>query len=304
MQAYIDIHPKVLQGIRTGKPIVALESTIIAFGMPYPKNVETALSVEKIIEHEGAIPATIGILNGRIKVGMKPDEITQMASSKQVIKVSKRDIAFCLSKKRIGATTVSGTLLIADMVGIKVFATGGIGGVHKNAIKTFDISRDLDELSTSNCLVVSSGAKSILDLELTNEVLETKGVDLIGYNTNEFPAFYHNHSGIHIPYMLDKPEEIAEMMHIKWSLGLRGSILVVNPIPKIFELDQAYINQVIDTAITKQEQLGIEGKMITPYLLNEIEKITEGKSLETNIQLIYHNAKVAANIAVAYSKFL
>lgn len=302
MNQFIDIHPRVLSALRNGNPVVALESTIIAHGMPYPKNVETALSVEKIIEQNGAIPATIAVLNGRIKVGLTPDEITLLGKSGNVLKLSKRDLAYCISKKYNGATTVSATILIADMVGIKVFATGGIGGVHKNAQQTFDISRDLEELSDKQVAVVSAGAKAILDLELTLEFLETKGVEVIGYQTSVFPAFFSNESGLSVTYQMDQPKQIAELMLTKWSLGLSGGVLIANPIPKTYAIDKLKVDKAISTAVESAHKNHIVGKELTPYLLKILQNNEEIDSLEANIGLIYNNAKVAALIAVEFAK--
>lgn len=300
MNKYIDIHPKVLKAIRNNKPVVALESTIISHGMPYPQNVEMALSVEKIIENEGAIPATIAIIDGRIKVGLTPDEITKLAQLKNVLKVSKRDFGYCVSKGYNGATTVSATMLVASMVGIKVFATGGIGGVHKEAQQTFDISRDLEELGSENVCVVCAGAKSILDLALTLEYLETKGVEIIGYQTSELPAFYTRESGYQVDYQLDTPEEIAKLIHVKWSLGLKGGVVVANPISKLYSMEKTLIDKEIENALLSAKENKITGKQITPYLLSYIKKLTDGASLDANIQLVYSNAKLAAQIAVSY----
>ncbi|WP_162164027.1 pseudouridine-5'-phosphate glycosidase [Acholeplasma hippikon] len=302
MNQYIDIHPRVLKAIRNNEPVVALESTIISHGMPYPQNVEMALSVEKIIENEGAVPATIAIIDGRIKVGLTPDEITKLAQLKNVLKVSKRDFGYCISKKYNGATTVSATMLVASMVGIKVFATGGIGGVHRDAQQTFDISRDLEELANENVCVVCAGAKSILDLNLTLEYLETKGVEIIGYQTDELPAFYTRESGLHVDYQLDTPEEVAKLIHVKWSLGLKGGIVVANPISKLYSMDKSIIDQEIEKALLLAKENNIKGKEITPFLLSKIKALTEGKSLDANIQLVYNNAKLAAQIAVCYEK--
>ncbi|HHY97003.1 MAG TPA: pseudouridine-5'-phosphate glycosidase [Acholeplasma sp.] len=301
MNQYIDIHPKVLDAIKNNKPVVALESTIISHGMPYPKNVEMALNVEKIIENEGVVPATIAILDGRIKVGLTPDEITKLAKVKPVLKVSKRDLAYCISKKYHGATTVSATILIAAMVGIKVFATGGIGGVHRNAQETFDISRDLEELANENVCVVSAGAKSILDLGLTLEYLETKGVEVIGYKTDIFPAFYTRTSPFRVLYNLDTPLDIAKLMNVKWNLGLKGGVLVANPIPEVFSLEEEKINKEIEKAIEEANRLGVKGKDITPFLLDRIKTNTQGESLDANIQLVYNNAKLGALIAKSYA---
>ena len=301
MNQYVDIQPKVLDALRKGLPVVALESTIIAHGMPYPKNIETALSVEKIIEQNGAIPATIAIIDGRIKVGLTPDELTVLGSRKNVLKVSKRDIAYCVLKSYTGATTVSATILIADMVGIKVFATGGIGGVHKNGATTFDISRDLEEIATKQIAVVSAGAKAILDLPLTLEYLETKGVEVIGYQTSEFPGFFSNKTGLNVTYQLDAPKEIAQLLLHKWNLGLKGGILIANPIPATHEIDKDALDKAIDEAINLANAHDISGKDLTPFLLKTLQENTNLNTLDVNIALIYNNAKLAALVANAFS---
>lgn len=297
----IDIHPDVQKALLENKGVVALESTIISHGMPYPENVKMALDVEEIIKHEGAVPATIAILDGIIKVGLSKDEIIKLAKSKDVYKVGKRDFAYVISKGLMGATTVSGTSLIANLAGIHVFATGGIGGVHRGAETTFDISRDLEELSLVDILVVCAGAKSILDLGLTLEYLETKGVEVIGYQTDELPAFYSRGSGYHVNYRLDTPLEIANLMHTKWTLGLKGGIVVANPIPEAYSMDHVVINKAIEQAVIDAKAQGIKGNEVTPFLLSKIKEITKGNSLEANIALVKHNAKVAAQIAVAYA---
>lgn len=302
MNQFIDIHPKVLDALRSGKPVVALESTIIAHGMPYPKNVETALNVEKIVEQNGAIPATIAIIDGRIKVGLNPNELTSLGKLSNVLKVSKRDIPYCVIKKYSGATTVSATILIADMVGIKVFATGGIGGVHKDAAATFDISRDLEEISEKQIAVVSAGAKAILDLELTLEYLETKGVEVIGYKTSEFPAFFSNASGLNTTFQLDEASQIAQLMYTKWNMGLSGGIVVANPIPQNYAIDKDSLDKAISSAILSAKDNKITGKELTPYLLKMLHSNKDITSLESNIGLIYNNAKIAALIAVEFSK--
>ncbi len=302
MNQFMDIHPKVLLALKKGLPVVALESTIISHGMPYPKNVEMALSVEKIVEQEGAVPATIAILDGRIKVGLTPDEITKLAQLKNILKVSKRDMSYCISKGYNGATTVSATMLIAAMAGIKVFATGGIGGVHRGAQETFDISRDLEELANENVCVVCAGAKSILDLSLTLEYLETKGVEVIGYQTDEMPAFYTETSGFKVDYNLDTPKDIAKLLNVKWNLPLKGGVVVANPISSLHAMDKAVIDKEIILALESAKKDGITGKSITPYLLKKIENLTGGQSLAANIQLMYSNAKLAAQISVALAE--
>jgi len=270
--------------------------------MPYPENVNMALKVEQIIRNEGAVPATIAILNGIIKVGLTKDEIEFLAKEKDVLKVSKRDFGFAISQKRTGATTVSATMLVAKMAGIKIFATGGIGGVHRGAQETFDISRDLEELANIDVAVVCAGAKSILDLGLTLEYLETKGVEVLGYQTKELPAFYSRESGFNLDYNMSSPEEIAALLHAKWSLGLSGGAVIANPIPKEFSMDSQEIKAVIDQALVSASEQGIKGKDTTPYLLSKVKEMTHGESLTANLELVYNNARLAAQIAKAYSK--
>lgn len=297
---YIDIDPNIEQAIKKNKPVVALESTIISHGMPYPQNVEMARKVESLIKAEGAIPATIAIINGRIKVGLSDDELLYLAQAKDVVKVSKRDFGYVISQGLTGATTVSATMLVSKMAGIKVFATGGIGGVHRGAQQTFDISRDLEELATQEVCVVCAGAKSILDLGLTKEFLETKGVELLGYQTKELPAFYTRESGFDVDYQMDSPQDIAKLMKAKWTLGLSGGIVVANPIPKTYSQDKEKMDKAIDIALEKCESLGIKGKDTTPFLLDYIKTYTHGNSLDANLELVYNNAKLAAKIAIAY----
>lgn len=302
MNKYIEISQEVLEALKNKQAVVALESTIISHGMPYPENVKMALNVEKIIRSEGAVPATIAILDGIIKIGLSPDEIEILAQAKNVYKVGKRDFSYVISKKLMGATTVSGTSLAAAMVGIKVFATGGIGGVHRGATESFDISRDLEELSETDICVICAGAKSILDLGLTLEYLETKGVEVIGYQTSELPAFYSRESGFNVNYQLDTPEEIASLLKAKWGLGLHGGVVIANPIPKEFNMDSKVINDAIEKALIEAKSNGIKGNAVTPFLLSKIKHITEGSSLKSNIELVYNNAKLAAQIAFEYAK--
>ncbi|MDO9628418.1 MAG: pseudouridine-5'-phosphate glycosidase [Acholeplasmataceae bacterium] len=302
MNPYIMISQEVKQAIENRGAVVALESTIISHGMPYPENVKMALHVEQIIRDHGAVPATIAILDGVIKVGLSEEEIETLAKAKNVYKVGKRDFSYVISKALMGATTVSGTSLIASKVGINVFATGGIGGVHRGATETFDISRDLEELSLVDICVVCAGAKSILDLGLTLEYLETKGVEVIGYQTKELPAFYSRESGFFVNYQLDTPQEIASLLHAKWALGLSGGVVVANPIPKKYSMDAKKINEVIEKALEDAKSLGIKGSEVTPFLLSQIKHLTEGSSLQSNIALVYNNARLAAEIAVEYAK--
>ncbi|SHH56375.1 pseudouridine-5'-phosphate glycosidase [Caloranaerobacter azorensis DSM 13643] len=299
---YLEINSEVKKAIEKGDPVVALESTIISHGMPYPQNVETAKKVERIIRENGAIPATIGIIKGKLKVGLSEEEIEYMGKAKNVFKVSRRDIPFIIAKQLDGATTVASTMIISALSGIKVFVTGGIGGVHRGAQETFDISADLMELANTNVAVVCAGAKSILDIGLTLEYLETHGVPVIGYKTDEFPAFYTRKSGFRVDYRVDSVNELAEIIKIKWDLKLNGGLVIGNPIPEEYEMDYDIINKVIDDAIIEANKRGIRGKDLTPFLLSKIKQITEGKSLESNIQLVYNNAVVGSKVAVELSK--
>ena len=299
MNRYLDLSEEVRKAIEDQRPIVALESTIISHGMPYPQNVETALKVEEIIREHGAVPATIGIIGGRLKAGLTSEEIDYMGRAKNIAKVSRRDIPYLIAHKRDGATTVASTMIIASMAGIRVFATGGVGGVHRGAEKTMDISADLEELAMTEVAVVCAGAKSILDLGLTLEYLETKGVPVLGYQTEELPAFYTRKSGFGVDYKVDTPEEIADILRTKWDLGLKGGALIANPIPEEYSMDADLIARVIEDAVKEAEALGIKGKDTTPFLLAKIKEITGGESLESNIQLVYNNARLAAKIAVS-----
>ncbi len=298
MKRFLKISEEVRQALASGKPVVALESTIISHGMPYPQNVETALTVEKIVREKGAVPATIAIINGMLTVGCTAEEIDYLGKKgHDVIKVSRRDIPFIVAKKTDGATTVASTMYIASLAGIKVFATGGIGGVHRGAEKTMDISADLDELAQTSVMVVCAGAKSILDIGLTLECLETRGVAVVGYGTQDMPAFYTQKSGFKVDYRLDTPAEIARAFYCKEQLGLKGGMLVANPIPDEYAMDSDYINGNIEEAVKEAEKLGIHGKETTPYLLDKIQKLTFGQSLASNIQLVYNNARLASDIA-------
>lgn len=296
----IVIKEDVLKALDNGEGIVALESTIIAHGLPYPDNLLMAKKVEQIIRNFGATPATIAIIDGVIKVGLDDKDLERLAKEKDVLKVSKRDFGYCLSQKLTGATTVSGTMVIADHVGIKVFATGGIGGVHRDARETFDISRDLEELGELNVAVVCAGAKSILDLGLTLEYLETKGVEVIGYKTNKLPAFYVNTSKFDVTHRLDTPKEIANLMKYKWGL-VNGGIVIANPIPEEFSLNKEKINKAIEEALVEAKEKNILGKETTPFLLAKLKDITQGKSLAANLELVYNNARLAALIANDYA---
>ena len=302
LEKYLDIKPEIKKALEEGKAVVALESTIISHGMPYPRNVETALNVEQIIRDNGAIPATIAIMDGKLKVGLSKDEIESLGKSSDAIKCSRRDIPFILAKKLDGATTVASTMLIASMAGIKVFATGGIGGVHRGAQETFDISADLQELAHTDVAVVCAGAKSILDIGLTLEYLETQGVPVVGFGTDELPAFYTSKSGFGVDYRVDTPEELAEALNTKWDLGIEGGVVVANPIPPEYEMDPAVIDSAISEAVKEADLKGIKGKESTPFLLAKVKEITGGSSLDSNIQLVYNNAVLGAKIAVELSK--
>jgi len=301
LKNYLEIKPEVEAALKAGKPVVALESTIISHGMPYPKNVETALKVEKIIRDNGAIPATIAILGGKLKVGLTEDEIEYLGKAKNVIKTSRRDIPFIISKKLDGATTVASTMILAALAGVKIFATGGIGGVHRGAQETFDISADLQELAHTNVAVVCAGAKSILDIGLTLEYLETNGVPVVGFKTDELPAFYTRKSGFNVDYRVENEKELAEALKAKWDLGLEGGLVVANPIPEEYEMNYDLITDAITSAVAEAEKLGIKGKESTPFLLAKVKELTGGESLESNIQLVYNNARVAAKLAVELS---
>ena len=300
---YLDIHPEVEAALRENRPVVALESTIISHGMPYPQNVETALNVEKIIRECGAVPATIAIIGGRLKAGLSPEEIEYFGKKgREITKVSRRDLAAVCARGLDGATTVTTTMIIAHMAGIRFFATGGIGGVHRGAEKTMDISADLEELGNTPVTVVCAGAKAILDLKLTLEYLETHGVPVIGFGTEELPAFYSRHSGLKVDYRMDTPEEIAAAFRAQQAMGLKGGMLVTNPIPEEYAMDDAVINGAIDQAVAESVAQGIQGKEITPFLLARVAELTGGNSLASNIQLVYNNAALAARTAVEYCK--
>ena len=298
LNKYLDVSPEVAAAVAEGKPVVALESTIISHGMPYPQNVETALKVESIVRENGAVPATIAILGGRLKAGLTPEEIEYLGKKgHEVTKASRRDLAVLVSRGEDGATTVTTTMMIAHMAGIQVFATGGIGGVHRGAQTTMDISADLEELAHTPVMVVCAGAKSILDLGLTLEYLETHGVPVIGYGTKELPAFYTRKSGFSVDYELDTPAELAAAFRASLDLGLGGGMLVTNPIPEEFSMDPAVINKAIDEAVAEAEAQGIHGKETTPFLLAKVKDITGGDSLDSNIQLVFNNARLAAKTA-------
>lgn len=303
LNQYLDVAPEVAEAVKNKKPVVALESTIISHGMPYPQNVETALAVEKVIRDHGAVPATTAIIGGRLKAGLSADEIEYLGKTGQgVTKVSRRDIPVIVAKGMDGASTVATTMIIAAMAGIRIFATGGIGGVHRGAQQTFDISADLEELAETPVTVVCAGAKAILDLPLTLEYLETKGVPVLGFGTDELPAFYTRKSGLSVDYRVDTPAELAKMIQVKQELGMRGGILVTNPIPEEYSMDPDTINRAIDQAIREAGEQHIHGKETTPFLLARVKDLTGGDSLDSNIELVYNNAKVAAQTAVELAK--
>jgi len=298
----IKVSQEVKEALEQGKPVVALESTIISHGMPYPKNVETALLVEQTIRDNGAIPATIAIIEGVCTIGCSKEEIEHLGKAGlKVTKTSRRDIPVVVSKGLDGATTVASTMILAAMAGIKVFATGGIGGVHRGAEKTMDISADLEELARTPVNVVCAGAKSILDLGLTMEYLETKGIAVVGYGTDELPAFFTRKSGYKVSCRMDTPKEIADAIYAKDALGLGGGMLVCNPIPEQYSMDADYIESFIKEAVKEANEKGVKGKDITPFLLDKIQKITGGESLESNIKLVLNNAKLASKIAIELS---
>ncbi|MBD7907634.1 pseudouridine-5'-phosphate glycosidase [Sporosarcina gallistercoris] len=302
MKSYIVFSEEVLNAKAAGQPIVALESTIISHGMPYPQNVETARAVEQIIRDNGAVPATIALIDGQIKIGLSYDELEMFGKSDNVAKVSRRDIGYLLATKQLGATTVAATMICADLAEIRMFVTGGIGGVHRGAETTMDISADLEELAKTDVAVVCAGAKSILDIGLTMEYLETKGVPVIGYETDELPAFYTRKSGFPVNFRADNPEVVAETLAVKWHLGLTGGAVIANPIPVADELDPEMINGIIEQALAEAKEKGIKGKDVTPFMLGKVKDLTDGKSLVANIALVKHNAVVGAKIAVALSK--
>lgn len=302
MKKYIDYSSEVKKALKAGQPIVALESTIISHGMPYPENLKTAKVIENIIRNEGAVPATIAIINGRIKIGLSEKELLMLAKEKNVLKASRRDIPYIISMAKHGATTVSATMILAALAKIQVFVTGGIGGVHRGAEETMDISADLTELAQTNVAVICAGAKSVLDLPKTLEFLETQGVPVIGYKTDELPAFYTRESGLKVDYNIPTTEAIAQLIHTKWELGLKGGLVIANPIPKEDALEAKYIHNTIKKALTEARKNGIQGKEVTPFLLSKLKHLTDGKSLVANIALVKNNAHVGAKIAVSLAK--
>ena len=301
MHETLKFAPKVAEAMASNRPVVALESTIISHGMPYPQNVETAREVEALIRAEGAVPATIALFGGRIQVGLTDAELEQLGNAKQVAKVSRRDLPHLLATGGIGATTVAATMIAAHLAGIRVFVTGGIGGVHRGAATSFDISADLIELSKTPVAVVCAGAKAILDLNLTLEYLETFGVPVIGYRTDRFPAFFTRDSGLPVDFRMDTPEEVAAVIAMQTTLGYQGGMVVTNPIPEAAAMDSAEINGIIERALRAANTEGITGKRVTPFLLDRIKQLTDGRSLVANIALVKHNATVGAQVAVALS---
>jgi pseudouridine-5'-phosphate glycosidase len=302
MKEYMDVLPEVLQAQKKNQPVVALESTILSHGMPYPENIAFAAEVEKVVRAEGAIPATIALIGGRIKIGLTPDELTIMCKAEDVGKVSRRDMATYLALGKNGATTVATTMICAAMAGIRVFATGGIGGVHRHGEVTMDVSADLQELKQTSVAVVCAGAKQILDIGRTLEYLETMGVPVLGNGTADFPAFYCRKSGFGVDYAAKDEAEIASIIHTKWALGLEGGVLIGNPIPEEYALDYDYMEGVIDQALQEADQKGVRGKDITPFMLAKVKEMTKGVSFASNVQLAYNNARVAAKISKALSQ--
>jgi pseudouridylate synthase len=302
MNEWIKLSDEVKEAKKNGTPIVALESTIISHGMPYPQNVQTAREVEAIIREEGAVPATMAVIDGVLRIGLSDEELEFFGKTKGIAKASRRDMPYLVAAKKNGATTVSATMICAELAGIKTFVTGGIGGVHRGAETTMDVSADLQELAKTDVAVICAGAKSILDLGLTMEYLETQGVPVVGYQTDKLPSFFTRTSPFDVNYRLDTAAEIAEMMKAKWDMNLEGGMVIANPIPEEFAMEDSFINKVIDEAVAEAESRGITGKDVTPFLLGKIKDVTEGKSLEANIALVKNNAKVGAQIAVAFGK--
>ena len=301
MNRYLSVLPEVQKALDEGRPVVALESTILSHGMPWPQNLQFGHDVERLIREEGAVPATIAILDGQLKVGLTDAELERMCRADDVGKVSRRDVPVYLAAGKAGATTVATTMLIAEMAGIPVFATGGIGGVHRGAETTMDISADLQELAHTSVAVVSAGVKSILDIGLTLEYLETMGVPVLGMRTQDFPAFYCRRSGFSVYYALQDEAEAARVMKAKWEAGLKGGLIIANPVPEEYAMDSDQMAKIIDEAVAESREKGIKGKKITPFLLARIVELTGGESLNTNIQLAFHNARCAARIAKAYA---
>ncbi|MEF3317673.1 pseudouridine-5'-phosphate glycosidase [Peptoniphilus grossensis] len=297
LKKYVEYSDEVKKAMEEGKPVVALESTIISHGMPYPQNIETAKACEEIIRENGAVPATTAIIGGKIKIGLSDEELEFMATSKDIIKASRRDFAYIVSQGLNGATTVASTIIASRLAGIKIFVTGGLGGVHRHAEVTFDISRDLEELAANDIMIVCAGCKSILDIGLTLEYLETKGVPVFGYQTDYMPAFFTRKSEFKVDYNIKNPKEAAEAAKTQWELGLQGGILLTNPIPESDSMDEEKINGAIEKALVEAEENGIHGKETTPFLLSKVLEVTEGKSLEANIALVKNNARLGAEVA-------
>lgn len=297
LKKYVEYSDEVKKAMEEGKPVVALESTIISHGMPYPQNIETAKACEEIIRENGAVPATTAIINGKIKIGLNDEELEFMATSKDIIKASRRDFAYIVSRGLNGATTVASTIIASRLAEIKIFVTGGLGGVHRNAEVTFDISRDLEELASNDIMIVCAGCKSILDIGLTLEYLETKGVPVFGYQTDLMPAFFTRKSEFKVDYNIKNPKEAADAANTQWNLGLKGGILLTNPIPEEDSMDEEKINKAIEEALREAEEKGIHGKETTPFLLSKVLEVTEGKSLEANIALVKNNARLGAEVA-------
>ncbi len=302
LKQYLDITPEIEAAIAGGKPVVALESTILSHGMPYPQNLGFAARVEKVVRDEGAVPATLAIIDGRMKVGLTAPELERMCRAEGVAKVSRRDLPILLAEQGTGATTVASTMIIAALAGIRIFATGGIGGVHRGAQQTMDISADLQELAHTPVAVVCAGAKMILDIGLTLEYLETMGVPVLGLDTDDFPSFYCRKSGFGVDYNAKAPADAARIAKVKWDLGLAGGLLIGNPVPEEYAMDFDEMSAVIDRALTAAQEAGVRGKDTTPFLLAHIVEYTGGRSLATNIELACHNAQQAARIAVEYAK--
>ena len=297
LKKYVEYSDEVKKAMEEGKPVVALESTIISHGMPYPQNIETAKACEEIIRENGSVPATTAIIGGKIKIGLSDEELEFMATSKDIIKASRRDFAYIVSQGLNGATTVASTIIASRLAGIKIFVTGGLGGVHRHAEVTFDISRDLEELTANDIMIVCAGCKSILDIGLTLEYLETKGVPVFGYQTDYMPAFFTRKSEFKVDYNIKNPKEAAEAAKAQWELGLQGGILLTNPIPESDSMDEEKINTAIEKALVEAEEKGIHGKETTPFLLSKVLEVTEGKSLEANIALVKNNARLGAEVA-------
>ena len=301
MNEFIKILPEIQEALDAGRPVVALESTIVAHGMPYPQNLETAKRLESIVRSGGAVPATIAVIDGKLQIGCSHSDLKALATESEVLKVSRRDLPLALARKALGATTVSGTLIGCELAGIRVFATGGIGGVHRGAEDTWDVSADIPELAASSVAVISAGAKSILDLPKTLEALETAGVTVVGFGTDEFPAFFTRSSGLMAPHRVDGAEEMAAAMKAKWTLGLAGGFLVANPIPAEFSADPKLIQEAIGLGLKAAAAQGVTGKDLTPFLLRFVNEQTKGKSLESNRALVEDNVQVGTAIAVAYA---